>query len=269
MFWRISDGTRARRRPHIHAERKARRRRTWSGASRALENELRRGADVQWTRAAANALPGRSRTSRGAARAYRCGASLPRTPTRSDWSAFTPDDIDWDDETRIAIEERAAFSSDALSGWKRRCASPDPKRSNRKYFARLSAWQNWIFQRPNAIGEKGALKLYGTGAAPEFDPRRVIETDGDRLFRADSQQRQPGRRSPPAARARSMAAGVPEMVARDGAGGLSGLRGLPAHRDFGRRERMGDLRLRQDARIRWGIFLAGARLRRTYRLRRT
>jgi benzoyl-CoA-dihydrodiol lyase len=86
---------------------------------------------------------------------------------------FTPDDIDWEDEVRIAIEERAAFSSDALSGMEASLRFAGPETIESKIFARLSAWQNWIFQRPNAVGEKGALKLYGSGTRPEFDPRRV------------------------------------------------------------------------------------------------
>jgi benzoyl-CoA-dihydrodiol lyase len=87
--------------------------------------------------------------------------------------SFTPDEIDWDDEVRLAIEERAAFSSDALSGMEASLRFGGPETIESKIFARLSAWQNWIFQRPNAVGEKGALKLYGTGVRPEFDPRRV------------------------------------------------------------------------------------------------
>ncbi len=87
--------------------------------------------------------------------------------------SFTPDEIDWDDEVRIAIEERAAFSSDALTGMEASLRFAGPETIESKIFARLSAWQNWIFQRPNAVGEKGALKLYGTGRRPEFDPRRV------------------------------------------------------------------------------------------------
>ncbi len=87
--------------------------------------------------------------------------------------SFTPDEIDWDDEIRLAVEERAAFSSDALTGMEASLRFGGPETIESKIFARLSAWQNWIFQRPNAIGEKGALKLYGTGARPEFDPRRV------------------------------------------------------------------------------------------------
>ncbi|MDO8431577.1 MAG: 2,3-epoxybenzoyl-CoA dihydrolase [Candidatus Binatus sp.] len=87
--------------------------------------------------------------------------------------SFTPDDIDWDDEVRIAIEQRAAFSSDALTGMEASLRFGGPETIESKIFARLSAWQNWIFQRPNAVGEKGALKVYGTGRRPEFDPRRV------------------------------------------------------------------------------------------------
>ncbi len=87
--------------------------------------------------------------------------------------SFTPDEIDWDDEIRLAVEERAAFSSDALTGMEASLRFGGPETIESKIFARLSAWQNWIFQRPNAVGEKGALKLYGTGVRPEFDPRRV------------------------------------------------------------------------------------------------
>ena len=86
---------------------------------------------------------------------------------------FTPDDIDWEDEVRIAIEERAAFSPDALTGMEASLRFGGPETLESKIFARLSAWQNWIFQRPNAVGPKGALKVYGTGERGEFDRRRV------------------------------------------------------------------------------------------------
>ncbi len=86
---------------------------------------------------------------------------------------FIPDDIDWDDEVRIAIEERAAFSPDALTGMEASLRFGGPETVESKIFARLSAWQNWIFQRPNAVGAKGALKVYGTGERSEFDRRRV------------------------------------------------------------------------------------------------
>ena len=86
---------------------------------------------------------------------------------------FAPDDIDWDDEVRIAIEERAAFSPDALTGMEGSLRFGGPETLESKIFARLSAWQNWIFQRPNAVGPKGALKVYGSGDRSEFDRRRV------------------------------------------------------------------------------------------------
>ena len=86
---------------------------------------------------------------------------------------FTPDDIDWEDEVRIAIEERAAFSPDALTGMEASLRFPGAESANSKIFARLSAWQNWIFQRPNAVGERGALTLYGKPERPVFDFRRT------------------------------------------------------------------------------------------------
>jgi benzoyl-CoA-dihydrodiol lyase len=86
---------------------------------------------------------------------------------------FTPDDIDWEDEVRIALEERAAFSPDALTGMEASLRFGGAETLESKIFARLSAWQNWIFQRPNAVGERGALRVYGTGQRPEFDRRRA------------------------------------------------------------------------------------------------
>jgi benzoyl-CoA-dihydrodiol lyase len=86
---------------------------------------------------------------------------------------FTPDDIDWDDEVRIAVEERLAFSPDALTGMEASLRFAGPETLETKVFARLSAWQNWIFQRPNAVGPRGALQVYGTGQRAEFDRRRV------------------------------------------------------------------------------------------------
>ena len=86
---------------------------------------------------------------------------------------FAPDDIDWEDEVRLAIEERAAFSPDALTGMEASLRFPGPETIESKIFARLTAWQNWIFQRPNAVGDEGALELYGTGRQPDFDRKRV------------------------------------------------------------------------------------------------
>ena len=86
---------------------------------------------------------------------------------------FIPDDIDWEDEVRIAIEARAAFSPDALSGMEASLRFAGPETLETKIFGRLSAWQNWIFQRPNTVGADGALKLYGSGVQPTFDRNRV------------------------------------------------------------------------------------------------
>ena len=86
---------------------------------------------------------------------------------------FTPDELDWDDEVRIAIEERAGFSPDAMTGMEASLRFPGPETMETKIFGRLTAWQNWIFQRPNAVGEKGALTLYGKPSLPEFDWRKT------------------------------------------------------------------------------------------------
>ena len=88
-------------------------------------------------------------------------------------ATFAPDDIDWEDELRMAIEERAAFSPDALTGLESNLRFPGPETMETKIFGRLSAWQNWIFQRPNAVGERGALKCYGTPQRAEFDYNRT------------------------------------------------------------------------------------------------
>jgi len=86
---------------------------------------------------------------------------------------FIPDGIDWDDEVRLAIEERASFSPDALTGLEASLRFAGPETMETKIFGRLSAWQNWIFQRPNAVGPDGALTLYGTGQRSGFDLKRV------------------------------------------------------------------------------------------------
>jgi len=86
---------------------------------------------------------------------------------------FIPDDLDWEDEVRIALEERTSFSPDALTGMEASLRFPGPETLETKIFGRLSAWQNWIFQRPNAVGEEGALQLYGTGRRAKYNPQRV------------------------------------------------------------------------------------------------
>ena len=87
--------------------------------------------------------------------------------------SFAPDELDWDDEVRLAVEGRAAFSPDALTGMEANLRFAGPETMETKIFGRLTAWQNWIFQRPNAVGEKGALTSYGSQSRPEFDFKRT------------------------------------------------------------------------------------------------
>jgi benzoyl-CoA-dihydrodiol lyase len=86
---------------------------------------------------------------------------------------FVYDAIDWADEIRIMLEERASFSPDALTGMEANLRFPGPETMETKIFGRLTAWQNWIFQRPNAAGEEGALRRYGSGVQPNYDRKRV------------------------------------------------------------------------------------------------
>ena len=86
---------------------------------------------------------------------------------------FAPDDIDWDDEIRIALEERSSLSPDALSGMEANLRFAGPETMETRIFARLSAWQNWIFIRPNAVGKQGALKVFGSGKKPAFSWPRI------------------------------------------------------------------------------------------------
>jgi len=88
-------------------------------------------------------------------------------------ATFSPDDLDWEDEVRIAVEERASFSPDALTGLEANLRFVGPETLETKIFGRLSAWQNWIFTRPNAAGPDGALRSYGTGRRPDYDRKRA------------------------------------------------------------------------------------------------
>jgi len=86
---------------------------------------------------------------------------------------FAPDELDWDDEIRLAFEERAMLSPDALTGMEASLRFPGDESLDTKVFGRLSAWQNWVFIRPNSTGERGALKLFGSGSKPQFNWERV------------------------------------------------------------------------------------------------
>jgi benzoyl-CoA-dihydrodiol lyase len=105
--------------------------------------------------------------------------NLQDSPLRADQAlalglvTLTPDDIDWEDEIRLMLEERASLSPDALTGMEASLRFPGKETMETRVFGRLSAWQNWIFIRPNAVGEEGALKLFGTGKKAKFDWKRV------------------------------------------------------------------------------------------------
>jgi benzoyl-CoA-dihydrodiol lyase len=102
------------------------------------------------------------------------GAFDPAEAEQAGLVTFAPDDIDWEDDVRLGIEERLSLSPDALTGMEANLRFAGPETLETKIFGRLSAWQNWIFQRPNAVGERGALKVYGqAGLRPEFDWRRT------------------------------------------------------------------------------------------------
>ncbi|HET6878319.1 MAG TPA: 2,3-epoxybenzoyl-CoA dihydrolase [Jatrophihabitans sp.] len=104
----------------------------------------------------------------------RAGEALPAEDAETlGLVTFAPDDIDWDEEVRITIEERASFSPDALTGMEANYRFAGPETLETKIFGRLTAWQNWIFNRPNASGPEGALRRFGTGQRADFDRRRV------------------------------------------------------------------------------------------------
>ena len=137
-------------------------------------DEPRPAADGQRPDPAADPLPRRRRRAgrgREARRASRSAAEDGRAS--SGLVTFAPDDIDWDDEVRIALEERASFSPDALTGLEANYRFAGPETMETKIFGRLTAWQNWIFNRPNASGPDGALRRYGTGQRADFDRKRV------------------------------------------------------------------------------------------------
>jgi len=102
-----------------------------------------------------------------------CEAIGPREAAALGLVTFTPDDLDWNDEIRLAIETRLALSPDAMTGLEANLRFGEHESMDSRIFGRLSAWQNWIFIRPNAVGPTGALKVYGTGNRARFDWERV------------------------------------------------------------------------------------------------
>ena len=139
---------------------------------RALGDERRSADDEQRPDAARDALPRRSR-SRSTRSSRTSGPFDPQAALEAGLVSFAPDELDWDDEVRLAIESRAALSPDALTGMEANLRFAGPETMETKIFGRLTAWQNWIFQRPNAVGEKGALTAYGSQSRPEFDYNRT------------------------------------------------------------------------------------------------
>ena len=162
-------------------------------------------------------------------------------------ATIAADDIDFEDELRIAIEERASLSPDALTGMEASLRFVGPETIETKIFGRLSAWQNWIFTRANSTGEHGALTLYGTTGTPAVPVEEDLVMTRRDHRRQDSEQRRPVGRRASAARARSVAAEVHRLVEGDGPGRLDGARHLSAHRGLRRDRRLGALRLREDA----------------------
>jgi benzoyl-CoA-dihydrodiol lyase len=104
----------------------------------------------------------------------RIGEALgPRQAAEVGLVTFTPDELDWTEEIRLAVESRLALSPDAMTGLEANLRFGNPENMNARIFGRLSAWQNWIFIRPNAVGPTGALKVYGSGNRAKFDWERV------------------------------------------------------------------------------------------------
>jgi benzoyl-CoA-dihydrodiol lyase len=118
------------------------------------------------TRFLADPLPIKDLLARG-------GSFDPEEALAAGLVSFAPDELDWDDEVRLAVESRAALSPDALTGMEANLRFAGPETMETKIFGRLTAWQNWIFIRPNAVGEKGALTAYGSQSRPEFDYSRT------------------------------------------------------------------------------------------------
>jgi benzoyl-CoA-dihydrodiol lyase len=118
------------------------------------------------TRFLADPLPIKDLLARG-------GSFDPEEALAAGLVSFAPDELDWDDEVRLAVESRAALSPDALTGMEANLRFAGPETMETKIFGRLTAWQNWIFIRPNAVGEKGALTAYGSQSRPEFDYNRT------------------------------------------------------------------------------------------------
>ena len=121
----------------------------------------------------ANRFYGEPETLEAAGRTDRVNAGRRNRGSNRAWSPSPTTTTDWDDEVRLILEERASFSPDALTGLEANLRFVGPETMETRIFGRLTAWQNWIFQRPNAVGEAGSLKRYGSGVRPDFSRERV------------------------------------------------------------------------------------------------
>ena len=249
------------RRPLLHARRRARGRRAARRPPlRLTGDELRAVSDGQRPHAAREPLPRRAGARRRPQGPDRRGprrggrgarpASSPSRPTTSTG------------RTRCASPSRSAPRSrpDALTGMEASLRFGGPETLETKIFARLSAWQNWIFQRPNAVGPKGALQGLRHGPAGRIRPEESVMAAIDYIERIPNNVDLPENRRL-LARAGGLAAEVPRLVAGHGARGLPGQGRLPAHRDQRGRQGLGPVRLREDARVPLGHLPRRARAR--------
>ena len=173
MLRRHPGRTGVRRRPLLHADRPEAGRQPQRPDHRTVGDEFRALSDEPRPDPPAIALPGRSVRCRNARRRAIGKAIDAEEAEALGLVTFALDDIDWDDEIRVFFEERASFSPDSLTGMEANLRFVGPETMESKIFSRLTAWQNWIFQRPNAVGEDGALRRYGTGQKAQFDMTRV------------------------------------------------------------------------------------------------
>ena len=163
----------ARRRPLVHARWAGPRGRVRRGDAAAHRCQRRLVPDGQRVEPAGDAILGAARRELEDVRS-RLGKELHAAEAVAiGLVTFTPDDLDWDDEIRLTLEERTSFSPDALTGMEANLRFAGPETMETKIFARLTAWQNWIFQRPNAVGAEGALRRFGSGSRPVYDKARV------------------------------------------------------------------------------------------------
>ena len=136
--------------------------------------QLRTAAGGEWPQSPANAILRRRRQAAQNSKRTKASRLDRKQALELGLVTFAPDDLDWEDEVRIAIEERASLSPDALTGMEASLRFPGDETLETKVFGRLSAWQNWVFIRPNSTGEQGALKLFGSRASKaRFNWERV------------------------------------------------------------------------------------------------